>query len=61
MLNNSDYSVTPSGCSGLAGHGKSWILWGLESDILLVNVAIQVEVCFIGEPWDIQDAWIALH
>jgi hypothetical protein len=25
----------------------------IESDILFVNISIQVEVCFIGEPCDI--------
>jgi hypothetical protein len=35
--------------------GKIWILWRPASDNLLVNVIIQVEVQFIGEPCDIQD------
>jgi hypothetical protein len=30
-------------------------------DILLVNVTIRVEVCFSGEPFDIEDTKIALQ
>jgi hypothetical protein len=38
-----------------AGNSKPRILWGPKSDILVVNVPIQVAVCYIGEPCDIQD------
>jgi hypothetical protein len=31
------------------GSGTPWILWDPKLDILLVNLKIEVQVCFIGE------------